>query len=268
MRPVKLYPYIILGSSLRYLLDVREGLPIKQVPSSEEIPLMKHLKRVKSLLADMGLGVSHRAFQDKLGEVLKSLQNSPQHSTLSEKQAESIREGMQTVATIWKYEVVNLEAYIITEKRLPVNRLLADVSKLFAESVYYVLPDIAQYDFAQAGKCIAFELPTAAAFHILRGTEDVLRSYYSALTTPSRQHLPWGPMVRELSQISDDPPPKELLKNLDNIRVSFRNPTQHPEKRYDLDKVQDLFNLCVDVVNRIAKDLFRRNIWSKIEARL
>ena len=51
----------------------------------------------------------------------------------------------------------------------------------------------------------------------------------------------WGPMVDSLrkrkTRVS-----KPLLDNLDNIRYSFRNPTQHPEKTYDIEEVQDLFN--------------------------
>ena len=52
-----------------------------------------------------------------------------------------------------------------------------------------------------------------------------------------------------------DAPSDELLENLDLIRRSFRNPTAHPEKSYDIDEAQDLFGLCIDVVNRMAREL-------------
>jgi hypothetical protein len=55
-------------------------------------------------------------------------------------------------------------------------------------------------------------------------------------------------------------PPPLILQNLDHIRVNFRNPTQHPDKIYDIQEVQDLFGLCVDAANRmmphIAPQLF------------
>ena len=57
-----------------------------------------------------------------------------------------------------------------------------------------------------------------------------------------------------------DPPPAELLDNLDNIRKSFRNPTQHPEKIYDIEEVQDLFGLAIDVVNRMTAYLTRKGL--------
>jgi hypothetical protein len=52
------------------------------------------------------------------------------------------------------------------------------------------------------------------------------------------------------------PPPSPLLENLTNIRRSLRNPTQHPEKVYVIDDVQDLFGLCVDVIRRMSVELW------------
>lgn len=89
------------------------------------------------------------------------------------------------------------------------------------------IPKVAQYDFEEAGKCLAFERSTAAAFHILRGTEGVLRSYYCSLVRRKESRvnpLLWGPMVDSLKKLQKQPP-IVLLNNLDNLRFSFRNPT-------------------------------------------
>jgi hypothetical protein len=48
---------------------------------------------------------------------------------------------------------------------------------------------------------------------------------------------------------------ESLINNLDDIRLHFRNPTQHPEKVYDIEEVQDLWGRCVDAINRMAKHL-------------
>jgi len=45
---------------------------------------------------------------------------------------------------------------------------------------------------------------------------------------------------------------KTLFDNLDNIRFNFRNPTQHPETIYDIELSQDLFSICIDVINRMV----------------
>jgi len=44
-----------------------------------------------------------------------------------------------------------------------------------------------------------------------------------------------------------------MLDHLDHIRVSFRNPIQHREARYELEEAQDLLSLSIDALNRMAK---------------
>ena len=55
MRSVKLHPYMLLGSSIRYLLDVREGLLINGKENRSELSLLAHLKRIETLLNSVGL---------------------------------------------------------------------------------------------------------------------------------------------------------------------------------------------------------------------
>jgi len=40
---------------------------------------------------------------------------------------------------------------------------------------------------------------------------------------------------------------------LDLLREHFRNPTQHPERVYDLDGVQDLLGLCLNAIKQMAR---------------
>jgi hypothetical protein len=87
---------------------------------------------------------------------------------------------------------------------------------------------------------------------LLRGAESVLRSFYCRLVKQKRVDLMWGPMLTDLRKRRKSRHYSVLLDNLDNIRRSFRNPTQHPEMTYTINEVQDLFGLCVDVVNRMS----------------
>jgi hypothetical protein len=103
---------------------------------------------------------------------------------------------------------------------------------------------------------VLLELPTAAAFHILRATEDVLRHYYTRMVRNNRiAGLMWGPIVANLRTRHLTKRHETLNNHLDNIRVSFRNPTQHPESMYDIHEVQDLWGVCIDVVNRMVRIL-------------
>jgi len=65
----------------------------------------------------------------------------------------------------------------------------------------------------------------------------------------------WGNMVADLRKRRAARGYEVLLNHLDNIRSSFRNPTAHPEKFFDIQEAQDLWSLCVDAVNRMARAL-------------
>lgn len=84
--------------------------------------------------------------------------------------------------------------------------------------------------------------------------------FYHSIVKRKRMTIPlWGPTVDALKK-RRNPPPVELLNNLDNIRRSFRNPTQHPEKIYDIQEVQDLFALCVDAIDRMIRHLKEKKL--------
>jgi hypothetical protein len=49
-------------------------------------------------------------------------------------------------------------------------------------------------------------------------------------------------------------PDPAVLEHLDSIRKRFRNPTQHPEKVYDIEETQNLFGQCLSVIEAMVAD--------------
>ncbi len=83
--------------------------------------------------------------------------------------------------------------YILPERRYNTTWLLNEPAKFFRDSVFQKLPDLAQFDIGSAGRCVLFGEGTAAAFHWLRATEDVLRTYYRLHIRRNRLENPtWG----------------------------------------------------------------------------
>ncbi len=154
-------------------------------------------------------------------------------------------------------ESERIQVFAVTKKRYDTKDLLNNVSAIFGRRVFASLHVVAQSDFSDSGKCIAFDLPTSAAFHLMRGTEMVLRQFYRAKTGKDAGEKNWGPIVDELKK-SENPQLKPLYDHLNNIRVNFRNPTQHPDKIYDNDEAQDLFGLCIDVVDRMIMEILQQ----------
>ncbi len=239
--------YIIFGTELRYLQDCQ---PTWETAGDDCV--VANIDRFFAHLDEFGLPVSRRAAFG-LKAFNQSLKEAEPGHTLTQEKATDLSQMMSKIRDTLMAEANGKVAFIVTDKRVDVNKLLGDVRSLMAPDVFDSLPDIGQYDFTEAGKCIAFERATAGAFHMLRGTESMLRDFYCSIVKRGRVGPPllWGPMIKHLRTrrgLSADP----LLDNLDNIRRSFRNPTQHPEKVYDIQEVQDLWGLCIDVINRMV----------------
>jgi hypothetical protein len=252
-RPV--WGYVWFGTALRYLQDASVRHQIE--------PPGGILENIESFIKDLdkfNFKVTQRTMayydlgnlQAELMEMVATRSEGDEEPSLSAAMAQRLRGIMSDIRKTLEAEAGGIFAFVTTEKRLDIEKLLSDVRSLLTAKSYDVLPDIARHDLNEAGKCIAYERPTAAAFRLLRGTESVLRAFYCSIVKKQRvKPLLWDPMVASLRK-RKNPPPAPLLENLTNIRRSFRNPTQHPEKIYDIEEVQDLFGLCVDVIRRMA----------------
>lgn len=247
MKNVKISEYIYFGTSLRYLQDVDEHYPIKG-----DGCILENIKSFLENLELVNLPVTIRGSADLI-DFKNKISKKRTNNLLSAIEINELKEITKDIRNILFAESSGAYAYIVTDKRIAARKLMEEVHSLMSPGVFASIPDIAKFDFSQSGRCIAFELPTSAAFHLLRGTEAVLKQlYYKKVKRNRIKPLTWGGMTNDLKTKSN-PPPADLIANLDNIRVTYRNPTQHPEKIYDIEEVQDLFSLCVEITNRMHR---------------
>jgi hypothetical protein len=239
--------YIYLGTMLRYLLDARSSTDIHG-----EGYILSNMNWFLDNIKKFNLHVTVRA-SSKLEGMRDELKLRPSGSTLTSEDVNKLRSVLNSLRDTLYAEASGFLIYVVTEKRIDAEKLLNQIHTLFSPGVFSSLNDQAKYDLNEAGKCIIFNRPTAAAFHILRGTESVLRDFYKKTVRQKRiKSELWGDIISDLRKRRKSPP-KALLDNLDNIRSNFRNPTQHPEKIYDIEEAQDLFSLCIDAINRMEK---------------
>lgn len=193
---------------------------------------------------------------NKLWSILEKLDGMGPTENLPPDLIDVIRNEANDLEKTLVAESLGKIVFVVTEKRIDSEKLIHKPEALLANEVWISMPRISAYDFRDACHAIAFELPTAGAFHLLRSVEGVIKHYYRCVV--KRDRLPedrrmWGPMVQQMREKKRDSPPIELLDTLDRIRINFRNPTSHPEKVYDMDEVQNLFGLCTDALNRIVR---------------
>lgn len=248
MQSVPIYKFWQFGTTVRYLQDARSHNPVHGKGA-----ILANIDGLLSRLDELNLRVTKRA-STELEEIRSDLSEAAPDAKLTNAQSQKLRDAITNLRRTLEAELKGIFAYTISPKRLDIEKLTDDAASLFSPGVYDSLTDIAQYDLTEAGRCLAFERPTAAAFHLMRATEEVLRGYYCHYVKRDRiSPLLWFPMIQSLQSHRKAKANDALHRNLDNIRISFRNPTQHPDKVYDIHEAQDLFGLCVDVINRMRK---------------
>lgn len=236
------YDYIIVGLYIRYLRH-------RSVGKTDDVK--SDILELERLLRDLNFNVSLNGFNllRDFGVGLKD------GLILTVDEIERLNELLNPVEEIIRAEAISNPVYIMEQKRYSLDYLINQPDKIFSSGVYDKLPRIGKYDFEEGFKCIAVARPTAAAFHILRGTEDVIKNllYFKKIKKNREKRPMWDNMIKGIKAKKKTGVEPSLLETLDYIRKTYRNPTDHPEEIYDLDKAQDLLGLCLEAVNKIAK---------------
>jgi hypothetical protein len=255
MRVTSIYKYYAFGYNYSLISPPAVGMRIRGVDHSLETLVGE----LFGLLDELDLRVTRGAAQD-LDHILDDTKKLDDNAVVDAALASRVNNAINKLDTTLDAELQLRRAFIVTPKRFDLEHLLGKWAQLVSTETDKRLPQIARFDFGSACLCIAYALPTAAAFHLMRCLEAMLREYYCALVKRDRvQKLMWYDMVEHLRK-RKNAPPKSLLDHLDHIRENFRNPTQHPEARYDLDLAQDLLNVVIEALNRISRDLATRGV--------
>jgi hypothetical protein len=245
-----LWKYIQIGTNIRYLQDCNSSYPI-----SKEFGVIDNIERLMGQMEELSLNVTIRASYE-LKEFNEKLKLIEEDRNLEDNECSELSKILFNTRHTMTAEAQGKFAFVTTDKRYDVAKLLDEIEKIFAPDVYSNLPEMAQFDFAEAGKCIVFERPTSSAFHILRGTEVLVRIYYKKFLRKKPERKTWGQLLNELKNKNKGKKPNLItLNHLVNIKDSFRNPTQHPDKIYDIQEAQDLLSVCLDVVNRMINEM-------------
>lgn len=107
-------------------------------------------------------------------------------------------------------------------------------------------------DIDEAGRCLAFDRPTAAGFHILRAVEPLIVQYLNKLSgvvSPPSRSRSWGAYANALrsSRLSATVDLK-IVGMIDHIREFYRNPIMHPEETLTSEQALSLFHTCLSAI--------------------
>lgn len=133
--------------------------------------------------------------------------------------------------------------YLVSPKAgFNTDALIESGFEIFSADLGTKVPD-AILDIMQATRCIAFELPTAAGFHLHRAHESVLKAYWDSVTGGAERPKDnsMGVYLRELDKLKKG---KESVRShLRSIKDFHRNPLMHPEQSLEgVDQAVDLLS--------------------------
>ncbi len=235
-----------LGKQLAPLLDLKAetslgdaAVPLIVAEWSLETLLHQSVFRLRTSRAD-GLSLL-----ETLSRVRQRGTNEDGKTPIGWPDLSAISRGLSQFEAVFAAEMRVSSMYLVTQKKgLDTLALLADGAVQFPSELEIKVP-AALPDAREAMKCIIFELPTAAGFHLHRANESVLRKYYHAVTggkaPPKTRNI--GDYLHELdTQKAGDKIVKAALRDLKDLH---RNPLIHPE--HSLESVDEAYALYCGV---------------------
>jgi hypothetical protein len=170
-------------------------------------------------------------------------------------QLSGLRQSAKDFETVLANELPGLAIYHVLQKGIfSTDDLITQADAHIPEHIRDETNDKAKQDVCEAGRCLAFGLPTASAFHMWRALESVISQYYKSLTGKTFEEanvqLNWGAYIKALEGGKAD---SKITKFLDHIREEYRNPISHPQETVDKDDALNLFSTGVSAISQCIK---------------
>jgi hypothetical protein len=227
-------PVVRAEISLRGQLEVQSGF---FSPS-----LKRKAGAVLRAMYDLGLD-SEEAINSDLGQIVEAYRVS------------SLTQRVKEFETVLANELPGLATYVVSQKGIySTDELISHAEMHVPEKCRVLLNEKATEDIQQAGKCLAFEVATASAFHMWRAVESVMDSYYQTLMGKTFSDAGvtrnWGQYIQALQNAKAE---TKITTFLDHIREEYRNPISHPDESLELDEAFQLFGAAMSAIGQILK---------------
>lgn len=168
-------------------------------------------------------------------------------------EAYRIRNSVAEFEIVFAAELATLDTYTVSKKGIYSTADLVERADMaFDESARTQLSPEVLSDLKQAGKCLAFELGTAAGFHTMRAVEAVVRNYWRLVKSPpaGTKAPEMAVCINELRAAGES---EKLMDILDHVRDLHRNTIMHPEVFLELKDALRLFDVAKSAISAMAE---------------
>lgn len=167
-----------------------------------------------------------------------------------------VKDAAAKFETVFAEELAILDTYSVSQKgAYSTAELISNAEVMFSKAVREKLPAQAVEDIHEAGKCLAFETATAAAFHIVRAIESVILAYYEKVLErkPPNRMRNWGVYIKTLEESGKAD--QKILDFLKHIKDNYRNPVSHPNAAFSVEEAVVLLGVAVGAITQMALSL-------------
>jgi len=245
MERIDPYAFYQLALELHQLLGQGRGDVSR---ASGFYPLFAAQKAMNELLTrgnPVELGVSRHAAQDfkhKIDEIMRQYFSDEKGELRFPEEGDppiplwiwsTLRTYLQTFETVFRAEMLDATTYRIPQRGIYSMPALVDrAEESFPDDLRPMVTEKAKQDFHAAGRCLAFNLPTAAGFHVVRAVEAMLEEYYHLFTGKAGTLNGWNDYLTELDNAiaaqTTPAPDRKTLNILRQMKDDWRNPVAHP----------------------------------------
>jgi hypothetical protein len=201
-----------------------------------------------------------KAAAHQLAEGLKWLRSEEKqqilHEPIKPEEIAALMQAMFYFQTVLLADLSDLDLYFISSKGAFDTKKLIFTAEhavpLPAESLAEISPHVLD-DVKEAGRCLVFDLPTAAGFHMFRAIEAVVLAYFPLLKITLRDSdRNLGRYLRLLEGAGVEP---KIIGMLTHIKDFYRNPLVHPELFLGPAEALGIFAIGPSAIAAMAADL-------------
>jgi len=171
----------------------------------------------------------------------------------------AIPKKIDAFRSVFEAECHDVDVYSVGQIAIyKTQALVANGSHVIPEEYRKDMPQEAVKEFDDAGRCLAFDLPTACGFHALRGTELVMDVYLKSFGV-TKIMKSWNDFIQAFQKLRESKdtnrkPSEKVSAMLDRMRSLDRNPLMHPREVLDSIGANHVFSLSAITVVEMMKD--------------
>lgn len=269
MQQIDLPYFVDLGAAIEHALRVDPERPVadafvkfmqleqklEQLRSGDRVKLTSALHNLDQVLSSL------RAFENRHFRGPEGKWKWPDESDKDEWGLRSINGQLESLKTVLIADLRTCSAFSAAVVGIfDIRMLVNSASRALDEETRGKISKETSDEVDASGKCLAFKLPTAAAFHAMRAVERVLKQYASAYLDKIdiNRTKTWGGFISKLEKVRDseqsNKPSDEALALLKQIKDIYRNPVIHPDRVLSHAEACTIFHSAMAAITRLVSE--------------